>query len=378
MKKDSTYQTPPKLNPEAIMGKQTFNERLIDVIPFIDPDSTRMVEWIWAVRHKFNKSTFSKIFKVPQNLEVKIDEIVPFLKDKVETFYHSDHYFRAIRMNKVDDYPELLVVVGQGSSGSIIVAAGEENEVTEIYDYYQKLFIPPKVVETKHLMGFSSEGKPVVKEEFIKEDEIALGTDEFYPWIEEGIDKFVADFKKSKSNVVLLIGDPGTGKSTFLRTVLFKLEAKHVHLAYNEMVLLHNNFSNWLESIPKKSVIGIEDADNFVSPREGKNYQMSALLNYIEGVIPTNNKLIISTNLQSTNKVDPALIRVGRNFRVLEFKELTRDQANKARKSVGLPELDFLPEHKKLTLALALNYENVNPSQMIKHKRQGVGFLSHD
>lgn len=157
------------------------------------------------------------------------------------------------------------------------------------------------------------------------------------------------------------------------------MQSRYIQIGVVPMIYKHFMLgNNYEKGIPKKSVIGIEDADTFVSTRDNQNYQMSALLNYIEGVIPTNNKLIISTNLETTNRVDPALLRVGRNFRVLEFRNLTHQEANKARKSTGMKAIKFLPEHKTLSLALALNYENVNAKHFKNHKRQGVGFISRD
>ena len=368
----------PDMSPSAIMGKQTFNERMIDVIPFIDPDSTRMVEWIWAVRHNAGLSTHSRSFTVPANVEVKIRDIIPFLEGHFETTYNSDYYYRGVRNNKETGLPDFFAVIGRSNGTMMVVCAGDKEEVEPIIEALEKEYIPPKTIKTNHLMGFNGDGEPRIKEEILAENEVSFGTDAFYPCIEEGIDQFIADFKKSKSNVILLIGPPGTGKSTLLRTILFKMDMKHIHLAYNEGTLMNPLFSNWLEGIPKKSVIGIEDADTFVSTRDNQNYQMSALLNYIEGVIPTNNKLIISTNLETTNRVDPALLRVGRNFRVLEFRNLDHKEANKARKSIGLKALKFLPQHKEMSLAMALNYENVNAKHFKNHKRQGVGFIGRD
>lgn len=718
--------TKKALTAKNIMGpNQDFNERLVDVIPFIDPDSTRFIEWIWAVRNKAGKSTYACDYTLPSNLEIPLDDLAEMVNNKFENVYHSSHYFRGIRLDK-NGVPDFIVVIGNTGNSCMVVVAGERDEVKETIALYKEKYTPPKVININQLTGFAQDGSAMVKENQLQEDEVTLAHDEFYPWIENGIDAYVEKFRKSKANVILLIGPPGTGKaqpldsyiktpkgwglmgdvrvgnvitapdgtttkvtgvfpqglkdifrvtfedgryteccsehlwnvyckewysfegkyktltlneiekiykmptyknrlyvplpipiesedvdlpidpyflgvllgdgylstknpsfsntsdyiinkmkehcpsditiktsdnishrltmkeggkgykrdnvdffqnlsllglrdvrsetkfipnqylnsspqqilsllqglldtdgyvclsgsieyvtvsetlalqvqylirslgglckistkeptysymgkikygqkayrlkiryhtpkslftfpfkrdrlsenyqykeslklriksieyvgrkeaqcitvdhpkqlyitdnfivthnSCFLRTMLFKLNAKHIHLVYNEQTLMNPAFVHWLESVPRHSAIAIEDADTFVSKREEQNYQMSALLNYVEGVIPNNSKVIISTNLGSLSKVDTALLRAGRNHDILEFKELSIPQAHKVRKAVGLPKIKFLEEHKELTLANALNYEAINGIKFAKHQKPKFGF----
>jgi ATP-dependent 26S proteasome regulatory subunit len=93
-----------------------------------------------------------------------------------------------------------------------------------------------------------------------------------------------------------------------------------------------------------------------VAKREDGNSTMSALLNATSGIIPTNVKIIISTNLTSLNKVDQALLRPGRTFKVLQFKNLNVEQAVNVRSSMNLEPVDFSTAGKEISLAEAINW----------------------
>jgi hypothetical protein len=362
------------LSASNVLGKSmTFKERLMDIIPFIDPDSTRFVEWLWTIRLNKDLSTYQRDFILPSNIEVDLDELAAMVESEFKFIYHSTHYFRGIRLDKDGD-PEFLVVIARTQSSIVIVAAGEKEEAEEVISRYKAKYIPPKVISINQLVGIANDGNIIQRENQLKEDELELANDSFYPWLGETIDQYAERFKKSKAGVILLIGPPGTGKSSFLRTLMFKMSVKHLHLVYDEKTLMSPNFTLWLGEIERDSLIAIEDADNFVASREERNYQMSALLNYIEGVIPNNNKLIISTNLANKSKVDEALIRVGRSFDVMEFRHLTHEEGHKVRESLNLSPVEFSSKRETLSLSTIINYETVDEEDLVKHEKSGFGF----
>jgi ATP-dependent 26S proteasome regulatory subunit len=87
----------------------------------------------------------------------------------------------------------------------------------------------------------------------------------------------------------------------------------------------------------------IEDSDTFLRARTDGNTMMHRFLNVGDGLVTTKGKkLIFSTNLPSTKDIDPALIRPGRCFDVLNFNLLNKEQAKVLAKKVGssLPEKD--------------------------------------
>lgn len=361
----------------GLINNTTFNDAYQSVIPFIDPDSTRFVEWLGAYRNKLGMQTYVTEFLMPPDINVNMDELVEMISDRVEAPYQSPMYFRAFRMNKELDVPDLFITIGcdDRSTRFSIVAVGLKEEASAIHELFAKKYIPIETIKVRQLSGFSADGSTTINEHDIKKSDVVLATDAFYPNMENSIDDTIKNFKASKANVLLLIGSPGTGKSTWLRTVLFKMQAKHNYITYTEAAIMNPSFVTWLETLGDDALLIIEDADNFALKREDKNYQMSALLNFADGIIAKKCKIIISTNLASTQKVDEALLRVGRNFGILEFSHLSPEEANEARESIGLEAIDFEEDQKALTLSEALNFEHIREEDE-KNRKVKFGFTA--
>ena len=193
---------------------------------------------------------------------------------------------------------------------------------------------------------------------------------EFYPWFEADFEQYYEDFFKSNKNVLLLIGPPGTGKTSLCRNML-KSFGKEAMIANNEQLFKDSSIFEHYASSDAELLV-IEDADNAVAPRTDGNAGMSYLLNLTDGIIPMKKKIVIVTNLSSINKVDSALLRPGRCFDVLEFTKLSAAQAEAARASIGLPQIELSGPMVKWTLAEALNYDTV--LNIDARRTRGIGF----
>lgn len=165
---------------------------------------------------------------------------------------------------------------------------------------------------------------------------------------------------QSDCNLTLLIGDPGTGKSTWMRGVMdARGYRRNIPRVVDDMeILTHPSFNTYIADTPDGAMFVIEDADLYVAKREDGNSKMSALLNAISGITKSNIKFMIATNLSSLRQVDPALYRPGRAFRVMEFGKLTAEQATLARETYDLPAVDFAPG--SYTLAEIINHEGLH------------------
>lgn len=195
----------------------------------------------------------------------------------------------------------------------------------------------------------------------------------FYPFLQEHEHPEVLwhDFAASTSNVLLLIGPPGTGKSSFIRGMLQSRGwDENIYLADHEDIIMHHHLADYIRDMPKGSVLVTEDSDKMVAKRSDGNHNMAALLNATNGIIPTDTKIIISTNLPDLRRVDDALLRPGRAFNVLKFRALTLEEAYALRDKMQLPTMELKSSTNELTLAETLNY---NPS----FKRQThIGFVN--
>lgn len=153
--------------------------------------------------------------------------------------------------------------------------------------------------------------------------------DSLYPNVPEGLDSYVDRYLNSSASIMILIGEPGTGKTNFIRNILERIDKK-VYLTYNDKVLESDYvFADFVANDYAGSFV-IEDADNILEPRSDGNGKMSKFLNVGDGLVKLRGKKIIfSTNLPSVSNIDEAIMRPGRCFDVLEFKRLTQTQAEK-------------------------------------------------
>ena len=163
-----------------------------------------------------------------------------------------------------------------------------------------------------------------------------LPVDEMYPWLEgETLADYYERFMHSEASILLLIGPPGTGKTTFIRGLLQHTKQSAI-VTYDATILAKDFlFAQFIEG--DRNVMVIEDADNFLGNRSDGNGLMHKFLNVGDGLVTTKNKkLIFSTNLPSIKDIDPALIRPGRCFDIVNFDPLSYDQATKLAEKIGV------------------------------------------
>lgn len=220
-------------------------------------------------------------------------------------------------------------------------------------------------ISIQTLVGFSQNG-PVITSDYLYPDREQIAKDHFYPWLkDEGltVKSLIEEYLNSDESVLLQYGPPGLGKSTFLRTVFMQASRRHNYLSNDEQTMMNPEFPGWLAQLPRKSVIGLEDADNLTRSRENGNASMSSLLNNAQGVIQKDMKIMISTNLEVKTKIEPALIRHGRCHRVLHYRLLTLDEVYLIREIEGKPSINF-PKKDGYTLSEAFHWsESTDPDE---------------
>ena len=186
------------------------------------------------------------------------------------------------------------------------------------------------------------------------------------------IKEFAEKFLSSKSSILLLIGPPGTGKTNFIRQLLSATK-ESVLLTYSEDLKKMDSLFSYFYDSPERFLI-IEDADTYIEKRENGNSNMKQLLNITDGLTANYKKRVIfSTNLTSLSMVDPALIRPGRCYDVLDFSAYQGEDLVNACKVLNV-NIDHL-QNKPYTLAELYsikNGEEMNTS--IVGKRSSFGF----
>lgn len=215
------------------------------------------------------------------------------------------------------------------SSSVTINAHGDKEFVEHWYDAITKLH---EEVHNVIEWLYSADGQSI--EVPLRGDRVPI--DEMYPWLEdESLTDYYERFMHSEASILLLIGPPGTGKTTFIRGLLQHTRQSAI-VTYDAAILAKDYlFAQFIEG--DRSIMVIEDADNFLGNRSDGNGMMHKFLNVGDGLVTTKNKkLIFSTNLPSIKDIDPALIRPGRCFDIVNFAPLNKEQATKLATKLGV------------------------------------------
>lgn len=148
-----------------------------------------------------------------------------------------------------------------------------------------------------------------------------------YPWMKESVEEYSQRFFDSKESVLVLKGQPGTGKTSFIKQIIQSSKTSAL-VTYDTALLFSDGFFASFMTREDCNLLIIEDADNMLQSREEGNPLMDRLLNASDGLISLRNKKIIfSTNLGNVSAIDAALLRKGRCFDILDFRKLTREEA---------------------------------------------------
>lgn len=191
-----------------------------------------------------------------------------------------------------------------------------------------------------------------------------------YPWIDpsyEHLTDYIDEYIDSEASVLILIGPPGTGKTTFIKNLIHRSKA-NAKVAYDPKVMMEDGFFAGFIGDETRFLV-MEDADEFLQSRTEGNTMMHKFLNVSDGLISAaDKKLVFSTNLPNVGDIDEALMRVGRCFDVLQFRPLTRAEALGVHREVGV--MRELPDGTAFTLAECFSS---HPSGKV-HTRRKVGF----
>lgn len=126
----------------------------------------------------------------------------------------------------------------------------------------------------------------------------------------------------------LLYGPPGNGKTQAVINSCLKLGLRLEIFSINQLTLQQDLFGALFSN---HEILLIEDIDRipiFCSDENNEQYKLtkSAILNFLDGALKPDNKLIIMTT-NNLDKLDPAVIRMGRVNHKIEFNNPTLEEA---------------------------------------------------
>jgi hypothetical protein len=196
-----------------------------------------------------------------------------------------------------------------------------------------------------------------------------LPVQEMYPFLKgEPLNDYYDRYMESSANILLLIGPPGTGKTTFIRGLLAHRNCSAM-VTYDAGILEKDGFfARFIED--DAEVMVLEDSDAFLKSRSDGNTMMHRFLNVGDGLVTTKGKkMIFSTNLPSIRDIDSALVRPGRCFDILTFDPLSQDDADKLAAKLGVE-----VEHDKKDYSLAEIFNKQSHAAESSTNRK-VGFI---
>lgn len=177
--------------------------------------------------------------------------------------------------------------------------------------------------------------------------------------------------QKEKSELFLFHGAPGTGKSTYIRSLVYSQTKKVIFLPPNVAAKMDApEIANLIINNPNSIVI-IEDAEDLIISRnQESNSAISMLLNLTDGLLGYCLGIqFICTFNTTLNRIDPALLRKGRLSVLYEFTPLSSGKTNSLMKKLYGSVPDGLTS---MTLADIYNFEA--PNQEVISRTPIIGF----
>jgi SpoVK/Ycf46/Vps4 family AAA+-type ATPase len=190
---------------------------------------------------------------------------------------------------------------------------------------------------------------------------------------------FLRQLKTRGNGLTVLQGEPGVGKTSYLRSLMAELRLSHkfFYIPITSFGLLATPACTdfWLAQNERhkalRSVCVIEDGDMLLAKRGADNQQLlSDLLNLSDGFLADTLRVqIIVTVNSEIDQLDPAVVRPGRLQAARKFRRLSPAEAEKiaAKRKLKLP-----PQE---SYSLGEIYNAYSGAADTLSKRAGVGFM---
>ena len=186
------------------------------------------------------------------------------------------------------------------------------------------------------------------------------------------IDSIITEsIQKQESGMVLLHGEPGTGKTTYIKHLICKHQNKQFIFIQNDFVkdLLKPSFISFLLQ-NKNAILIIEDAEKVVVSRgdSSDDSVVSTILQLTDGLFSDflNTKILCTFNTE-LDRIDKALLRKGRMIAKYHFTRLSPEKTAALARKLGYDTVTG-----SLTLADIFEFDKQGFKDAVK---RAVGFV---
>lgn len=227
-----------------------------------------------------------------------------------------------------------------------------------------------------YLIVKTSDGFSLERTQFSKEFDESFVDDNYnddFKTVDERIKKTIDGIG---SGLVLLHGDPGTGKTHYLKMLISRKTRKRIVLVPPDMVryLSSPDFILFAKTKMRNCVMVIEDAEEVLFKRGtgmGSESSVSNMLNLTDGILgDALNMVFICTFNSGLEEIDPAALREGRLRARYKFDSLTVDKTERLMQKVN----GVSANGKRMTLAEIYNYADKKIDQVEDSKPKPVTF----
>lgn len=243
----------------------------------------------------------------------------------------------------------------------VVFADSFERARQEAATLAQKFSLPPEDQDARQFFILNlrhgelhCEPVKVVRPFLIDREDMALHYGPDFPDWEDGL---VAKMHQHRSGVTLLRGDPGTGKTTFIRHLISRLNQTHcfyyLPAAMSQALGSPGTVDFWSRQNSRadgrRNVVIIEDAESLLERRDALNRsRLEEFLNVSDGLMSEFLRLqVVATINCPVERLDPAITRAGRLVSYRSFSRMDRARAQALATAKGL----HLPEQENYSMA---------------------------
>lgn len=178
-----------------------------------------------------------------------------------------------------------------------------------------------------------------LKSSYIKDIEVDLELN-YGKGFTETHEKILDKLKNKKHGLFLFHGEPGTGKTFYIRKLIRELSEDKLIIyvpTYMMQSIADPEFISFISSF-KNSILLLEDSENILANTiDDRTQAVSNILNMTDGLLNDCMDIQIITTFNTNAKmIDKALTRAGRLQVNYKFKKLSKENANILAKHIGI------------------------------------------